>query len=199
MRKGSGRVGRSSQLSLQEKARLAVTAYVRHRHTNYDQIIREVGQQKARESIRNSVLEKLREWKGQCQTPVPAREARSKKRKREPPPQEVPTEETDAGLAKKQHKQENKRRQRERQPERRKKESVRSPRRTRASARLTGSSDPGLQKLQTFFDDEDDAGITDADDVSDRAEGEYDDYMTETDDTFDLDTLDASSDESGKD
>lgn len=38
--KGSGRVGRTSRLSDQDKAKLAVEAHIRHTHTSYEALLK---------------------------------------------------------------------------------------------------------------------------------------------------------------
>lgn len=40
---GSGRVGRTSKLSLEEKAELAARAYIRHNHTRYEDRLMNAG------------------------------------------------------------------------------------------------------------------------------------------------------------
>ncbi|KAI1499614.1 hypothetical protein F5X99DRAFT_274679 [Biscogniauxia marginata] len=64
MRKGARRVGRSSKLDARERARLAVWAYIRHVHTEYD-ILRTRGAIErgvAREKTFVRVEDKAREW-----------------------------------------------------------------------------------------------------------------------------------------
>ena len=64
--RGSGRVGRSADgRSLGQNAiRLAVVAWVRHQHTNYDELLMKgIDRQSAREQIRGSAEEKLQNWR----------------------------------------------------------------------------------------------------------------------------------------
>jgi hypothetical protein len=60
----SGRVGRSRQLALEERLRMATVAHVRHVHTDYDNLLDRMEREDAREEIRDDVREKLREWGG---------------------------------------------------------------------------------------------------------------------------------------
>lgn len=64
--RGSGRVGRSEAgRNLDAKAiELAVIAWIRHQHTNYDQLLMSgVGRQDARERIRSDVQQRLQMWR----------------------------------------------------------------------------------------------------------------------------------------
>jgi hypothetical protein len=64
-RKYSGRVGRSAAAKdLDDKAiRLAVTAHVRHRETNYDEILsRMFARSEARSMVRDKVFDVLKQW-----------------------------------------------------------------------------------------------------------------------------------------
>jgi hypothetical protein len=68
---GSGRVGRSGLLPLEEKCRLAVIAHVRHCHTNYESYFGIKGpadevedvRSEARELVRDNINEVLRRWR----------------------------------------------------------------------------------------------------------------------------------------
>lgn len=65
--RGSGRVGRSEAgRSLATNAiELAVIAWIRHQHTNYDSLLmRGVARQDARDQIRAGVQKKLEQWRG---------------------------------------------------------------------------------------------------------------------------------------
>jgi hypothetical protein len=66
--RGSGRVGRTADgLALREDAvTLAVVAAVRHRHTNYDELLaRGVDRQSARAEVREEVEQVMRRWRGE--------------------------------------------------------------------------------------------------------------------------------------
>lgn len=61
-RKSSGRVGRTAKLDLGERAVLAVKAHVRHKYTQYDAIIKQVGKDKARKETIDEVFKIVRGW-----------------------------------------------------------------------------------------------------------------------------------------
>lgn len=61
---GSGRVGRSGKLALDEKLRLAAVAHVRHVHTDYERLLDTMEKEDARAEIQADVRDKLREWGG---------------------------------------------------------------------------------------------------------------------------------------
>ncbi len=66
-RKGSGRVGRTGKLSIAQKAELAVRAYVRHVHTEYDQLMRGgTSRAKARSETYGKINEVIRAWGGKA-------------------------------------------------------------------------------------------------------------------------------------
>ena len=63
--RGSGRVGRSAagRALSADAIRLAVRAWIRHQHTNYDSLLmRGVERQTAREQIANDLEKKASEW-----------------------------------------------------------------------------------------------------------------------------------------
>ena len=71
--KGTGRVGRTGTLSMDEKVTMAVTAHVRHTHTSYDSILSGQGlrkgtksgrRQEARAQIRHGQNAVLKSWRG---------------------------------------------------------------------------------------------------------------------------------------
>lgn len=62
LKKRSGRVGRTSTLSLETKARLAVLAHIRHCHTNYDQLVEKKGKDEARKQVHAKILSVARKW-----------------------------------------------------------------------------------------------------------------------------------------
>lgn len=65
MKKGSGRVGRTSRIAVEAKATLAVTAHVRHCHTNYDQLLKDGHNRgKARNQTYQKINEVLQAWRG---------------------------------------------------------------------------------------------------------------------------------------
>ena len=62
MKKRSGRVGRTSTLNLETKARLAVLAHIRHCHTKYDQLVEEKGKEEARKQVHAKIRTVARQW-----------------------------------------------------------------------------------------------------------------------------------------
>ncbi|KAI0143389.1 hypothetical protein BJ166DRAFT_453497, partial [Pestalotiopsis sp. NC0098] len=65
MEKRSGRVGRSSKIDIEQKAKMAVVAHIRHCHTDYDkQLQRGGGRWEVRDEIRDQVNEILDSWRG---------------------------------------------------------------------------------------------------------------------------------------
>lgn len=71
--KGTGRVGRTGTLTMEEKVTLAVTAHVRHTHTSYDSILlaqdRSKGsidsrRKQARAEVRHDQDAMLGSWRG---------------------------------------------------------------------------------------------------------------------------------------
>jgi hypothetical protein len=83
---GSGRVGRTSALDLDEKIDLAVIAHIRHCHTEYDELLWNPGgslfgdndlRAWARDQVKPEIDRILREWRGEngevltgCSTPA---------------------------------------------------------------------------------------------------------------------------------
>ncbi|OTA77268.1 hypothetical protein M434DRAFT_63888, partial [Hypoxylon sp. CO27-5] len=63
--KNSGRVGRTTKLPLNQKAELAVCAHIRHRHTDYENLLaNKVPRNDAREQIFEKVKKVAKEWGG---------------------------------------------------------------------------------------------------------------------------------------
>ena len=63
--KRSGRVGRTGLLDPDERVRLAVNAHIRHRHTEYDQLLRDGAiREDARAAIRGKAAGVEKEWAG---------------------------------------------------------------------------------------------------------------------------------------
>jgi len=63
--KYSGRVGRTSLLNLDSRVRLAVTAHIRHRHTEYDQLLRDgSNREHARATVWKKSGELENKWAG---------------------------------------------------------------------------------------------------------------------------------------
>lgn len=69
LKKGSGRVGRTGRIEMDEKVRFAVRAHIRHCHTDYDALLRtgaaaqRVGyQREARDAVGPKVNETARAW-----------------------------------------------------------------------------------------------------------------------------------------
>jgi hypothetical protein len=63
MRKRSGRVGRTSTLPLEKKVHLAVAAHIRHRHTDYEKLFKEIPRDEARKAVAAGVKGLLLQWK----------------------------------------------------------------------------------------------------------------------------------------
>jgi hypothetical protein len=62
-RKYSGRVGRTGQMPLSRKIQLAVIAHIRHKHTRYDELLRNGADRlEARKSVQKKIQDILREW-----------------------------------------------------------------------------------------------------------------------------------------
>ncbi|KAK3374847.1 hypothetical protein B0H63DRAFT_257353 [Podospora didyma] len=69
LQKHSRRVGRTGKVEVREKVMLAVRAHIRHRHTEYDQLLRGgVGREEARRRILSKLNEVARSWGGRSQT-----------------------------------------------------------------------------------------------------------------------------------
>ena len=63
--KSSGRVGRTSSLTAEQKATLAMIAHIRHSKTFYDQLLRTgVGRSEARERVEQYVTQAVNMWRG---------------------------------------------------------------------------------------------------------------------------------------
>ncbi|KAI1647458.1 uncharacterized protein F4817DRAFT_315928 [Daldinia loculata] len=63
--KGSGRVGRRQKLDIAKRARLAVHAHIRHRHTNYDELLKKgISRDMARDLVDQKVNEIVHMWGG---------------------------------------------------------------------------------------------------------------------------------------
>jgi hypothetical protein len=62
-RKYSGRVGRTSQIPLSKKVQLAVIAHIRHRHTRYDEMLKDGSNREgARRMVQKKIQGVLRKW-----------------------------------------------------------------------------------------------------------------------------------------
>ncbi|CAI6294203.1 unnamed protein product [Periconia digitata] len=62
-RKNSGRVGRTNQMPMSRKVLYAVVAHIRHKHTNYDQMLNDgTTREDARKKIHKKLQSILREW-----------------------------------------------------------------------------------------------------------------------------------------
>lgn len=62
---GTGRVGNAQQLDLPRRVQLAVIARIRHKYTDYDQLLRAFEWKEARKMTEAPCLEKLIEWRGE--------------------------------------------------------------------------------------------------------------------------------------
>ncbi|KAI1080775.1 hypothetical protein F5B20DRAFT_94276 [Whalleya microplaca] len=79
MRKGSRRVGRTGKLEIAAKAQLAVRAYIRHCHTEYDSLLKNgVSRESAREQIHSKIDDVVNKW-GWSSISVKAKDKRSAK------------------------------------------------------------------------------------------------------------------------
>lgn len=69
---GSGRVGRTATLALEEKVRLAVVAHIRHCHTAYEQLLDDFGDDEDRRHARHCVAGQIdaifEKWQGGSET-----------------------------------------------------------------------------------------------------------------------------------
>jgi hypothetical protein len=74
--KGSGRVGRSQTLTVEQKVRSAVLAHIRHVHTPYDKLLRTISREDAREQIWSVVQDIARSWGPVGREPVRKSELR---------------------------------------------------------------------------------------------------------------------------
>lgn len=145
--KRSGRVGRTGLLGVDQKARLAVAAHVRHRHTDYGRLVRgPMKRHEARKAIREDMERVLGEWRRgtgetkpeamprrqrQSATSIPSRPRRPTassipSRPRQPTANSIPSKAPGATCA------------------------------ARASARLQGNGGALLAVLDVFDDDDDD-------------------------------------------
>lgn len=71
MEKGSGRVGRTSKIDVEQRAKMAVVAHIRHCHTDYDKQLRQGGSRwDVRDEIREQVNEVLDSWRGSALPPI---------------------------------------------------------------------------------------------------------------------------------
>ncbi|KAK8161884.1 hypothetical protein IWX90DRAFT_388721 [Phyllosticta citrichinensis] len=64
---GANRVGTATNLSIERRVQMAVLAHVRHKHTNYDRLLKEVGYIEARKTVEKPCIEKILEWRGEGQ------------------------------------------------------------------------------------------------------------------------------------
>ncbi|KAF4542310.1 uncharacterized protein LTHEOB_7992 [Lasiodiplodia theobromae] len=62
---GAKRVGNATNLSLERRVQMAVLAHVRHKHTEYDKLLKEVGYIQARKAVENPCIEKILTWRGE--------------------------------------------------------------------------------------------------------------------------------------
>ncbi|KAL8377747.1 hypothetical protein RB595_008437 [Gaeumannomyces hyphopodioides] len=61
-------VGLAADITLSRRVQLAVLAHIRHTHTRYDQLIREVGWSNARKAVESVCLDFLVKWRGDEET-----------------------------------------------------------------------------------------------------------------------------------
>ncbi|KAK7527009.1 uncharacterized protein IWZ02DRAFT_372439 [Phyllosticta citriasiana] len=64
---GANRVGTARNLSIERRVQMAVLAHVRHKHTDYDRLLKEVGYIEARKAVEKPCIEKILEWRGEGQ------------------------------------------------------------------------------------------------------------------------------------
>ncbi len=62
--RGKGKVGTADNLPLARRVQLAVVAHIRHVHTVYDRLLRQVSYDEARRQVQDACLRKLMEWRG---------------------------------------------------------------------------------------------------------------------------------------
>ncbi|EKG13004.1 protein of unknown function DUF2293, partial [Macrophomina phaseolina MS6] len=62
---GAKRVGNATNLTLERRVQMAVLAHVRHKHTDYDKLLKEVGYIQARKTVENPCIEKILTWRGE--------------------------------------------------------------------------------------------------------------------------------------
>ncbi|KAI9884654.1 MAG: hypothetical protein M1823_003574 [Watsoniomyces obsoletus] len=63
-KRGKGKVGTADSLPLARRVQLAVVAHIRHVHTDYDRLLRQVSYDEARRQVQEACLRKLMEWRG---------------------------------------------------------------------------------------------------------------------------------------
>ncbi|KAL1389557.1 hypothetical protein HDK64DRAFT_307461 [Phyllosticta capitalensis] len=63
---GAKRVGNATNLSIERRVQMAVLAHVRHQHTDYDRLLKEVGYIEARKRVERPCIEKILEWRGEA-------------------------------------------------------------------------------------------------------------------------------------
>lgn len=62
-KKSSGRVGRTSMIPLSQKVLLAVIAHVRHKHTDYDNLLHKgIERADARKATRRAIEDVMKRW-----------------------------------------------------------------------------------------------------------------------------------------
>ncbi|QDS68552.1 hypothetical protein FKW77_010919 [Venturia effusa] len=83
LKKGSGRVGRTATIPLEETIDLAVRAFIRHRLTEYDDLLRDgMEHKRARQTIRSKVEKVVEEWKTVTNRPSKPESTRTKPQSR---------------------------------------------------------------------------------------------------------------------
>lgn len=170
LQKRSGRVGRSGALSVNDKVQLAVSAHVRHCHTQYDKLIRgPMSRDEARKKIKGEALRVLAQWRGARTTNESRRQRKTKTRRASATKQATPTKQTipqkqtapmkQAAPSAPPPKPSAKRGRNEQQPLPPKRR--RMP--TRSSSRLNNPGVENLKVLDVFLDDEEDSNDSDED------------------------------------
>lgn len=109
LEKGKGKVGRTSTLDIASKAILAVRAYIRHQHTDYEMLLRGgMDRDEARKEVEAKVRETVKAW-SRLGSRVPIRKARKqqllqttlgKRTVTSPKPHETVTKRAQAGMSK---------------------------------------------------------------------------------------------------
>ena len=81
LRKRSGRVGRTGQLAMEQKTKLAVAAHIRHRHTSYDGLMTSgLERHRARGKVGAEVARIQRLWQGK--SPAVQKDSQPQQRKK---------------------------------------------------------------------------------------------------------------------
>lgn len=200
LQKRSGRVGRTGKITIDEKARLAVAAHARHRHTEYEALLRgKKAQGEARKEVYPVIRRVLREWGGVM--PERPRKSTSQSRTRGHQAGTKRTNNAPHSNTRKKSRSADTRKHQERKPRDESPEIIdltedtgpEKPRpsrcpavRTRATTRSHNKPLGDLEMLDEFFDDSEENEDGDDDDELNGPENDLDAYS----DDFELDGTD---------